>query len=313
MRDPGTARRAGGTQPDATERRGFDRGTGHERPRGATGEARDNRPPEPELAEEIQFSALDPAARKDLLSLSKTTAETVGRHLVAAGMLVDDDPKEALRHARYARFRASRVAVVREAAGVAAYHAGEWAEALNEFRAVRRMTGSNAHVPVMADCERALGRPERALDLAKDMRSVSLSAEEAVELRIVVAGARRDLGQLDAAVVSLQGPDLDVARRDPWSARLFYAYADNLAAAGREDEAVRWFSCAADADVDELTDAADRAFALATTVAGIEQPVAETAERVSEPVEAVAVEGDSVGRAATAAQPLPPEDAETGE
>lgn len=218
---------------------------------------------EPELPADIEFSQLDSDARRELKSLSKSVAELVGKHLVAAGILLDEDPELALAHARFARTRASRVAVVREAAGIAAYHAGEWAEALGEFRAVRRMTGSQNHLPVMVDCERALGRPERALELAADAKD--LPPEIAVELKIVAAGARRDLGQVDAAVVALQGPDLDAERRDPWSARLFYAYADNLEAAGRTDDAIRWFLNAAEADLDDETDAAERATALSAS------------------------------------------------
>ncbi|EWC59357.1 TPR-repeat-containing protein [Actinokineospora spheciospongiae] len=215
----------------------------------------------PAVPEGADYSQLDVEARAGLRSLPKSLAEMVGRHLVAAGMLIDEDPARALVHARYARERASRVAIVREAAGLTAYHAGEWAEALSELRAVRRMSGGNTHVAVMADCERALGRPERALELAKEA-GTDLDPEVAVELRIVSAGARRDMGQLDAAVVALQGPDLDVKVRKPWSARLFYAYADNLEAAGRDQDAIRWFLNAAQADDDEDTDAAERAFAL---------------------------------------------------
>ncbi|SHG64823.1 hypothetical protein SAMN05444320_111127 [Streptoalloteichus hindustanus] len=181
---------------------------------------------------------------------------------MAAGQLVDTDPEQALAHARYARTRAARVGAVREAAGLAAYHAGEWAEALSELRAARRMTGGPGHVAVMADCERALGRPERALELLRGPEAAELPHAELVELRIVAAGARRDMGQLDAAVVALQGPDLDPAKPAPWSARLFYAYADNLAAVGRTDEAIRWFLHAAEADQDEETDAAERAHEL---------------------------------------------------
>lgn len=201
---------------------------------------------------------LDAEVRRDLRGLQKDTAETVARHLVAAGSLVDDDPDQALAHARYARYRASRIALVREAAGIAAYHAGEWAEALGELRAARRMGGGPGHLAVMADIERALGRPERALDLARGPEACELGRPEAIELSIVAAGARRDLGELDAAVVGLQLPELDPARRDPWSARLFYAYADNLAAAGRESDAVQWFLHAADADEMAETDAATR-------------------------------------------------------
>ena len=118
---------------------------------------------------------------------------------------------------------------MREAAGIAAYHAGEWTEALGELRAARRMGGGPGHLAVMADIERALGRPERAIELARGPEARELDRAEAIELAIVAAGARRDLGELDAAVVGLQLPELDPARREPWSARLFYAYADNLA------------------------------------------------------------------------------------
>ncbi|MBV9843621.1 MAG: hypothetical protein JOZ47_00910, partial [Kutzneria sp.] len=165
-------------------------------------------------------------------------------------------------HARYARTKAARVGVVREAAGLAAYHAGEWAEALTELRAARRISGGPTHIAVMADCERALGRPERAIDLAREAGSLPLTKAEQVELRIVMAGARRDMGQVDASVVALQGHDLDPTRHEPWSARLFYAYADNLAAAGRIDDAVQWFMHAADVDDDDETDASTRAVEL---------------------------------------------------
>ncbi|MDQ0382158.1 tetratricopeptide repeat protein [Amycolatopsis thermophila] len=217
----------------------------------------------PELPEDIEFSDLDPDARRELRTLPKSLAETVGKHLVAAGNLIDTDPEAALAHAKYAKTRASRVPIVREALGLVAYHAGRWQEALAELRAVRRMTRTDQHIAVIADAERALGRPERALDLAKEMQGHKLPRDVEIELKIVAAGARRDLGQVDAAVVSLQGDDLDPRKRDPWSARLFYAYADNLVAAGRTDEALRWFLHAAEADEDDETDAAERAAELA--------------------------------------------------
>lgn len=244
----------------------------------------------PLVPEGAEISALDPEIRRELRSLPKGLAEIVGRHLAATGMLLDEDPAAALKHAQYARLKAARVAVVREAVGLAAYHAGEWAEALSELRAARRMSNAPGHIAVMADCERALGRPERAIELAKEgIAAGTLDADEVVELRIVSAGARRDLGELDAAVIGLQGPDLDPKRRDPWSARLFYAYADNLAAAGRAEEAVRWFLNAADADDDGDTDAAERAVELGAELRD-ESPVkAEVAELEAE-LEAIAAD-----------------------
>jgi tetratricopeptide (TPR) repeat protein len=214
--------------------------------------------PEPALTDDITAAGLDADVRRDLRGLQRDTADAVARHLVAAGQLVDEDPQLALEHARFARAKASRIAVVREAAGIAAYHAGEWAEALGELRAARRMGGGPGHLAVMADIERALGRPERALELSRGPEVRELDRAESIELAIVAAGARRDLGELDAAVVSLQIPELDPARREPWSARLFYAYADNLLAAGREADALQWFVHAADVDGDGETDAAQR-------------------------------------------------------
>ncbi|WP_328647241.1 hypothetical protein OHS58_04555 [Amycolatopsis sp. NBC_00348] len=213
----------------------------------------------PELPEGVEFSDLDEEARRELRTLPKALAETVGKHLVAAGGLMDSDPEAALEHAKYAKAKASRVPIVREALGLVAYNSGNWAEALSELRAVRRMTRSDDHIAIIADAERALGRPERALDLAKEADTTKLAKATQIELAIVAAGARRDLGQINAAVVSLQGADLKAEKRDPWSARLFYAYADNLVAAERKDEAIRWFLNAAEADADDETDAAERA------------------------------------------------------
>ncbi|MFE3727169.1 hypothetical protein, partial [Nocardia sp. NPDC059154] len=226
---------------------------------GRPGERRTGRPDEPNLPDDVQASDLEPAVRRDLLSLDKGNAESVARHLVMVAQLLDEDPELALEHARAARQRAGRIAVVRETAGVAAYHAGEWAEALSELRTARRMSGGSGLLAVMADCERGLGRPERAIELGRSDEARALQGDEATELRIVVAGARMDLGQFDQAVVTLQTAELDPARTGSAAARLFYAYAEALLAAGREDEALTWFMNAASADLDGETDAEDRA------------------------------------------------------
>lgn len=195
--------------------------------------------------------------------MRKDVADEVAKHLVAAGTLLEEDPARALAHARYARSKASRLAVVREAAGLAAYRAGEWNEAIGELRAARRMGGGPGHLAILADAERALGRPEKALEVARGPEARELDRPDAIELLIVAAGARRDLGEVDAAVVSLQIPELDPSVIAPWSARLFYAYADLLLAAGRRDESIRWFLHAAQADDEESTDAAERLAELA--------------------------------------------------
>lgn len=183
-------------------------------------------------------------------------ADAVARLLVATGLA--DDPHRAYEYARKARDLAARVGIVRETCAIAAYQAEDWAAALAEFRAARRLTGRSSYLPLMADCERALGRPDRALDIVTGADAQAADHQTRLELRIVESGIRRDQGLPAAAVVALQGPELTGDRVRPEYARLYYAYADALLDSGRAEEARIWFGRAAGADTQGLTDAADR-------------------------------------------------------
>ncbi|WP_128793594.1 MULTISPECIES: tetratricopeptide repeat protein [Streptomyces] len=210
------------------------------------------------IPEDVTGDEIDKDVRQELQSLPKTLAEDVARNLVMVARLIDEDPEGAYGYSKVALRLASRVAAVREAAGFAAYANQKYSEALAEFRAARRMTGSAELWPVMADCERGLGRPEKALDMAGAPEVHKLDKAGQVEMRLVAAGARRDMDQLDAAIVTLQSSELASNSIQPWTARLRYAYADALLAVGREDEAREWFAKAVEADRDGSTDASDR-------------------------------------------------------
>ncbi|MEU0486978.1 hypothetical protein ABZ260_48465 [Streptosporangium sp. NPDC006013] len=214
----------------------------------------------PELAPDITAEELDKEIREELRSLPLDLAELISRHLVAAERaLGEGDAERAYEHTKVARRFAARIGVIREAVGIAAYHAGHFSEALSDLRAARRMTGSDSFLPIMADCERGLGRPERALDLVRSKEAERLDRVGKIELAIVESGARRDLGQNDAAVITLQRlPELRDTRPQPWSARLAFAYADALFEAGHEGPATEWFGRAMAFDEDGETDAAER-------------------------------------------------------
>ncbi|WP_081287180.1 hypothetical protein [Mycobacterium asiaticum] len=233
-------------------------GPGRARPAQPRQGPADAAPAGPPIPDDIDARQLAPDVRRELSTLDRTTADTVARHLVAAGGLLDEDPEAALSHARAARVRASRIAAVREAVGIAAYHCGDWGQALAEFRAARRMGSKSALLALIADCERGLGRPQRAIDLARSPEAAQLTGDDADELRIVAAGARADLGQLEQALTVLSTPALDPSRTGSTAARLFYAYAETLLALGRADEALQWFLRSAAADVEGVTDAEDR-------------------------------------------------------
>jgi tetratricopeptide (TPR) repeat protein len=212
----------------------------------------------PRIPPEIEAKQLAPEVRRELSTLDRANADAVARHLVAAGELLDEDPEAALSHARAARARSGRIAAVREAVGIAAYQCGDWSQAIAELRAARRMGSKSPLLPLIADCERGLGRPERALELARGPEAAKLTGDEADEMRIVTAGARADLGQLEQALTVLSTPQLDATRTGTIAARLFYAYAETLLALDRNDEALQWFLHAAEADIDGATDAEDR-------------------------------------------------------
>ena len=227
----------------------------------ADGEA--PRPQGPPLPAEIEAKQLSPEIRGELTTLDRATADAVARHLVAAGELLDEDPEAALAHARAARTRSGRIAAVREAVGIAAYHCGDWAQALAELRAARRMGSRSPLLPLIADCERGVGRPERAIELARTPEAAELTGDDADELRIVVAGARSDLGQHEQALAVLSTPTLDPRRTGQTAARLFYAYAETLLALDRNEDALQWFINAAAADTEGVTDAEERITELA--------------------------------------------------
>lgn len=213
------------------------------------------RRPEPRIPDGVTGKELDRSVHQQLRTLSKENADGVAQHLVmVAALLEADELENAMAHAETAVRRAGRVPAAREALGMVAYRSGDFARALGEFRTVRRISGSDHLLPLMVDCERGLGRHERALDLAQSPEAKRLPKEERVELTIVISGIRRDLGQTDAALVALQIPELKKSNQP----RLAYAYADTLLGLGRTDEAREWFQRAADADSDYETDAVER-------------------------------------------------------
>lgn len=259
-RDDGDARRGQRPQRDRTQaprRPGSDRNGRPPQFRDAASTS--DRPAGPRLPDDVEAKQLSPEVRRELTTLDKATADYVAKHLVMAGDLIEEDPEAALEHARAARARASRIAAIREAVGIAAYYCGDWAQALSELRAARRMGSKSPLLALIADCERGVGRPERAIELGRSPEAEQLTGDDADELKIVLAGARCDLGQPAQALALLSNPPLDSTRTGQTAARLFYVYAETLLALDRTNDALQWFLHAAAADLEGVTDAEDRA------------------------------------------------------
>ncbi len=190
--------------------------------------------------------------------MSKDRSERVAAHIWAAGQLVDVDPELAFEHAETARQLAPRLPIVREAAAETAYAAGKYDVALREYRAIRRMSGGDELIPVLADCERALGRPRDALETLAELDTRQSPPAVVIEAVIVEAGARDDLGQREEGLRLLKRVAQQEVGPAFARARLFYAYADLLLADGREAAAREAFVRASELDRSGELDTSDR-------------------------------------------------------
>ena len=195
------------------------------------------RVPEPTVPDNVEPADLERGARAELRALGRANAENVARHLVMVQRLLNDDPQAAYEHARYAASHAGRVAVVRETAGIAAYLAGHYSEALREIRAARRLSGLDLHRAIEVDCERALGNLDKALQAAQAADPRQLDEIERAELAMVVSSLRHDMGQTDLGLLIIE----DAIRARPSDSdtlrRLHSVRADRLEELGRNREA----------------------------------------------------------------------------
>lgn len=216
----------------------------------------------PVIDDDITGDELGDQLNAELRSLPTGLTITVAQHLVMTQRYLEINPELALLHATHAKELAGRFPLVREIVGVAQYVNGNWQEALNDFRAVKRMAIADHLVPLMADCERGLGRPAKAIAFLAENRH--LTGVDRIEAAIVEAGARSDLEQNDAALVALKIPALTGFPADQTAyARLCFAYAGTLAKLNQVSEALNWYRKADSADpgatdaAQFLTDAQD--------------------------------------------------------
>jgi hypothetical protein len=208
-----------------------------------------DKPKSPLIPDEITEKDLELGLRVQLKTLTPENAERVARHLAMVGLLIDQDPELAHEHALAAASRAARIAFIRETVGITAYTVGDFAVALRELLTFRRISGSNDQLPLMVDCERGLGRPDRALELGRSVDRADLLPGVRVNLAIAMSGARLDRGENDLALAELQIPELNPEKVFPYSVPLFFAYADTLEILGRDAESKRWASLAERADL----------------------------------------------------------------
>jgi len=176
----------------------------------------------------------------------------------AAGAFAAGRYDRAIELGEQSKHMALRAASVRELLGLGYYRSGKWQEAARELSAFRRITGSAEQNPVLADCYRAVKKPERALELCDEIRRDEVSEDVFFEGAIVAAGALADMGRLDEAIARLEALELRPKVAEPHHLRAWYVLADLLERKARFTQAREWFEAVGAVDPD-MTDAPERA------------------------------------------------------
>ena len=221
----------------------------------------DRRPDEPKMPKGMEWSMLSKDERERLRGLSKEHAENIGLHILAAFHLEESDPAAALEHAKWVARQASRIDFARETLAFVAYRQGDYKLALREFRTAYRMNGFQDYLPFIADCERGLGNPKKAVEMALSDEGKLLHGAPKVEMFLVYAGALGDLEMWDKAIDIAHTIGRSKGLPGEYRMRAIQAEQYFLEEAGRDEEAValddvldRLEERYADVDEDENSD-----------------------------------------------------------
>ena len=219
------------------------------------------RPGEPKMPKGIEWSMLSSDDRERLRGLSKEHAENIGLHILAAYTLEERDPELALEHAKWVAHQASRIDFARETLAFVAYRQGDYKLALREFRTAFRMNGFLDYLPFIADCERGMGEPKKAIETAMSDDAKYLRGESKAEMFLVYAGALGDLELWNKAIEIVHTLGRSKGLAGEYRMRAVQAEQYFLEQAGRSDEAVALDQLLdklelqyADADEDETSD-----------------------------------------------------------
>lgn len=219
------------------------------------------RPGEPKMPKGIEWSMLSTDDRERLRGLSKEHAENIGLHILAAYTLEERDPELALEHAKWVAHQASRIDFARETLAFVAYRQGDYKLALREFRTAFRMNGFLDYLPFIADCERGMGEPKKAIETAMSDDAKYLRGESKAEMFLVYAGALGDLELWNKAIEIVHTLGRSKGLAGEYRMRAVQAEQYFLEQAGRSDEAVALDQLLdklelqyADAEEDEISD-----------------------------------------------------------
>lgn len=211
-------------------------------------------PPKPDIPAEVR-SDVPGSVWKELKGTAKDPAEVAKALTIAGDAMAEGDLERALTYLRWAKSEAGRSSAVREALGIALYHAGDYAGALSELQTYRRLSGRTDQNHLLADCLRATGRePAKVGEAVQEMDPDRDELDRFVEGVIIWASALADAGDVEGgrAVLRqlLEEIEIDVEDVPAYAVRLWYVAGDLAERSGAAAQARRWFQRVATVDED---------------------------------------------------------------
>jgi hypothetical protein len=172
---------------------------------------------EPIIPEDVLGTELAKKNYYQLKSLAAENAETVAKQLVMIERLLTSREKTdwqlAHQYGLSVVYRAGRVGIVREYAGLAALRAEKYEESKRDLRAAHRISGKPSLLVYIASAELGLKKARKALEILGEVDAKALGFDDLIKARIVSALARLELGQVAAAQVSLNSSDEEKLRK----------------------------------------------------------------------------------------------------
>jgi hypothetical protein len=226
----------------------------------------DSGPPRPDLPADEQPQLPRGIVKEiDRAIGNPTRSRDIALALSIGSAAIDEErPDVAVEVLAWAKAEAPRISAIREAYGIALYHLDDFAAALTELQAYRRLTGRTDQNHVIADCFRGLGRSvDQVAEVAEALvRDDTAPIDRRTEAAIVWAAAVADQGDPSGGRAVLRRfLDRNDVGEGEHALRLRYLLADLAERVGDRNEARKGFASIAAVDPDRF-DVAQRLAAI---------------------------------------------------
>jgi len=164
--------------------------------------------------------------REEIRRVTKKDRQSAALRMLSAGIdaFGEEAYPTAYRKLKEAKELSPRSSAIRELLGISSYQCQEWADALSELRAYRRLTGDTVHMPMEMDALRAMNR-DRDIEAAWNrFQELGGNRPTEAEAKVVYASFLLDRGRAGEAW-DIVGPERLAVDAPPYERRCWFVAA----------------------------------------------------------------------------------------